>query len=705
MAKPIYILLVNPNQAERNLIQRALEAASPAFNITPAISLAEAQICLVKQPIDLLISVPALPDGSTAHILAIPNRPPCIILSASADLAAAAFESGAEAAFYMDPQQQFLKLLPPFIQKTLEQQIKSQKLAEEHLQREQTELEAHQASERFKILFDDLSDPIIIHDLSGKLMEANAAACKHFGYAREELLQMNLQQLIPAEIGSLFMRRTAQLSRVEHMIFDSTHISSTGEHIPVEAHIKATTFNGQNAVIAISRDIRERKASEENSLRSRLVAEALRDTAAALNSTLDFDELLGRILDNLHRVVPFDAANICLLDDQKDQKTVMLVRYTGYEKFGLSETELGQIRIPLNAYHLFKEMAEKNIVGLIPCVEEDPEWVPSPISAWVHSYLGAPLFIKGELAGFINLDSAIPYFYTNEHKETLAFFAHQAATAIENARLYQSLQSDLAERERMQDSMMATQKLADLGTLAAGVAHELNSPLQVITGLCESNLMSIDEHKTIEPERLKKSLNLINRSAWRMCDIIKALSLYSRASNEFLDEENLNSIIYDALLLLEHQFSRWTNILIETDLQENMPFYTCDRNKIIQVIINLITNARDSMSLGGEIILRSRFDAQNHCFTIQVIDEGEGIPPEVIDRIFDPFFTTKPPGKGTGLGLPIVKGIIQAHGGQIDVQSTPQKGTTVTITLPQDKRVVTANDLHYSQGRYDGSNA
>lgn len=702
MAQVIHILLVHTHQADRNIIQHALETASLDIKITPAATLTEAKLYLGRQAMDILMSSPDLPDGGVMDILAIPNRPPCIILSPNADISAAAFEAGVEAAFYMDPQQQYLKLLPPFIQKTLEQQIKSQKLAEESFQRQQKELEAYQAGERFKTLFDDLSDPILIHDFDGRLIEVNQAACNQFGYSRHELLQMNLMQLLPAEISGMFLRRMANLMRVRHMVFDSTHICNNGEHIPVEVHVKATVFNGQEAVIAISRDIRERKASEENSVRSRLIAEALRDTAAVLNSTLDFDELLGRILDNLHRVVPFDAANICLMDENQD---VMMVRYTGYEKYGLSEASLGQVHIPLDTYWVFQNMALTHEVSIVSSVADEPNWVSSKFFSWVRSYLGAPLFIRGKLVGFINLDSAIPYFYTSEHKETLKFFAHQAATAIENARLYQNLQSDLAERQRMQDSMMATQKLADLGTLAAGVAHELNSPLQVITGLCESNLMAIDENKAIEPERLKKSLNLINRSAWRMSEIIKALSLYSRASTESLDEEDLNSIIYDALLLLEHQFSRWTNILIETDLQETIPLYVCDRNKIIQVIINLVTNARDAMPMGGEIILRSRFDPERHCFTIQVIDEGEGIPPEIMERIFDPFFTTKPPSKGTGLGLPIVKGIVQAHSGQIDVQSTPQKGTTVTITLPLDKRLITTNELNYRQGRYDGSNA
>ena len=136
------------------------------------------------------------------------------------------------------------------------------------------------------------------------------------------------------------------------------------------------------------------------------------------------------------------------------------------------------------------------------------------------------------------------------------------------------------------------------------------------------------------------------------------------------------------MLLTEHQISVWYNIQVHLDLKDNLPPLICNRNKITQVLINLLTNARDAMPQGGEIIIRSDYDKKRQQIKLQVQDSGVGFNPKLKTKIFDPFFTTKPIGKGTGLGLSIVMGIINAHGGTIDVDTKPKKGTTFTIYLP-----------------------
>ncbi len=237
------------------------------------------------------------------------------------------------------------------------------------------------------------------------------------------------------------------------------------------------------------------------------------------------------------------------------------------------------------------------------------------------------------------------------------------------------------ERKKAEKALRDSQKLASLGTLAAGIAHEINSPLQVITGISESLIRKLRSN-TIDSEQVIRNLETINRNSWRVADIVRSLLTYARATVDEMHDHDLNEIVKDSLLLIEHQLLSWANITVHTLLSPLMPPLLCDRNKITQVILNLLTNARDALPSGGEITISTLYDDQNKKHILQVKDNGKGIPPHQLRSIFDPFFTTKPIGQGTGLGLSIVLGIVRAHGGAIDVESQEGVGTTFTITLP-----------------------
>jgi two-component system, cell cycle sensor histidine kinase and response regulator CckA len=240
---------------------------------------------------------------------------------------------------------------------------------------------------------------------------------------------------------------------------------------------------------------------------------------------------------------------------------------------------------------------------------------------------------------------------------------------------------NITEHKRVLAQMFNSQKLVDLGTLAAGVAHELNSPLQVITGLSES-LLNRTQQGDLDPQRFGQNLDTINRSGWRCAEIVRSLLTYARASTSQMQPHDLNSLVRDTLLLIEHQLRNWSNIAVLTELAPELPPLPCDRNQITQILINLLTNARDAMPDGGEITIRTGHRAAPASLMLQVSDIGPGIPAAHRARIFEPFFTTKPAGKGTGLGLYIVAGIVRAYGGEIQVDSPVGAGTTFTLLFP-----------------------
>ena len=240
---------------------------------------------------------------------------------------------------------------------------------------------------------------------------------------------------------------------------------------------------------------------------------------------------------------------------------------------------------------------------------------------------------------------------------------------------------DVTERRAMQARLIASQKLADLGTLAAGVAHEINSPLQVITGVSQS-LLDRQRDGRLDADHLARNLEVIHRNGWRCAEIVRSLRTYAYASASEVASHSLNELVKDTLLLIENQVEKMSNISVRTELGQDVPIVACGRNQMAQVLINLLTNAQDAMPDGGEITIATRYEPDEDWVVLEVADNGSGIPPEILPRVFDPFFTTKPVGEGTGLGLSIVDGIVRAHGGEILVDSRERMGTTFSIRLP-----------------------
>ncbi|RME62618.1 MAG: HAMP domain-containing protein [Nitrospirae bacterium] len=248
--------------------------------------------------------------------------------------------------------------------------------------------------------------------------------------------------------------------------------------------------------------------------------------------------------------------------------------------------------------------------------------------------------------------------------------------------LEEEVKKKTEELRRGQEQMVHTEKLASLGRLAAGVAHELNSPL---TGIVTFSHLLLQR---IPPERKedREDLEVIIEQAERCSKIIKGLLGFSRAMKTEMVPLNINSTISKVLDIIRNQ-AKFHNIKLITDLAPELPEVVADPSQLEQVYMNLIINAADAMNDRGELRISTRkvtIEGQDFV-EIEFSDTGPGIPPEHLDKIFEPFFTTKPVGKGTGLGLAVTLGIVQKHGGHIDVKSTPGKGTSFFVRLPAKK--------------------
>lgn len=241
-------------------------------------------------------------------------------------------------------------------------------------------------------------------------------------------------------------------------------------------------------------------------------------------------------------------------------------------------------------------------------------------------------------------------------------------------------------KEMMNQQMIETGKLASIGELAAGIAHEINNPVAIMVeeaGWIQDLLEEEDFKRSSNLDELERALNQINTQGKRCKEITHKLLSFARKTDARIHSFSINDLIEEVVALSE-QRAKYAKVILNTRLEEDLPSIQASPSEMQQVFLNLINNAVDALEKeGGEISVTSSW--KDRQAVIEVQDNGPGIPPANLDRIFDPFYTTKPVGKGTGLGLSICYGIIKKMGGEISVQSAMGEGTTFTVAVPLRK--------------------
>ena len=242
---------------------------------------------------------------------------------------------------------------------------------------------------------------------------------------------------------------------------------------------------------------------------------------------------------------------------------------------------------------------------------------------------------------------------------------------------------DVSDRREQQERLQRSARLADIGQLAAGVAHEINTPLASIALRAESLLKAAEDPRLLAIDSFKnfpRYLKTIDDEIFRCKKIIGALLDFSRARRPEVRETDLNQLAEKAADLVGHQI-KLKQVALELALDPSLPAVTADDGQLRQCLLALLMNALDATAAGGRIVLSSGRGADGRTH-LTVEDTGAGIPREHLEKIFNPFFTTKPVGQGTGLGLAICHGIVAAHGGEIQVESEVGRGTRMTVVLP-----------------------
>jgi PAS domain S-box-containing protein len=395
----------------------------------------------------------------------------------------------------------------------------------------------------------------------------------------------------------------------------------------------------------------------------------LHEVGRSLVATLDIEQVLDTGVRNLARMVDAPAALLGLVT--ADGKEVELRAVSG------APTRLVGLRLALQAsdpafLHAIHTRREPLIVE---DTAADPRLRKDILEATgARAYLTLPLLVRDRVIGIaIIVETRGPRLFGPAEVERAAAIANQLAVAAENARLYEDLRRSYAELAHAQRQLIHQERLAALGELSAVVAHEVRNPLGVIF----NSLGSL--RRLIRPQGdAKMLLDIVGEEADRLNRIVGDLLDFARPSTPVLQPELLGHVVDEAVAAALAQNPAGVEVCREREPGDDLPAVPLDARLVRQAVVNLAVNAVQAMPRGGRLTVRVRRDAE--AARLEIEDTGPGIPEEVRSRIFEPFFTTK--ASGTGLGLAVVKRIVDGHGGEIAVRSRPGAGTVFSLSFP-----------------------
>lgn len=454
----------------------------------------------------------------------------------------------------------------------------------------------------------------------------------------------------------------------------------------LEEMVEERTAQLKRANVKLQKEIAERKKSEQK----------IKDLNMLLLSTKMITESLLRARTEEELV-----RSACNLLAELEFIKLVWAGFTGPEDFsvkplawaGFEDGYLSQVKITWDDSEYGRGPTGTAVrtgrIVIVNNTEKDPDFSPWREQALKRGYLSAlaiPISYREEVMGYLTVYSGRKNAFGNEETEFLTQIAEDVAVGVKSLRLEKELESKhvelqkaYAELKASEEMVVQQEKLASIGQLAAGIAHEIKNPLAIILQGTEFIKSCVDD------EFLADCADRIKNSGDRADSIIKGLLSYSRQGSLKLDLGDISTVLNESISLVNHQLTL-KNIKVSMKVN-SVPPIRFDGNQMKQVFINLLMNSIESMDSGGDIKIELGGAPENQDeILIKISDCGYGIDKETIKKIFDPFFTTKRKSGGTGLGLSTTKGIIERHKGRLSVESEIGAGTTISIYLPTDKK-------------------
>jgi len=501
------------------------------------------------------------------------------------------------------------------------------------LERLQTDRDARHKAEQYQATFNATSDGMALWTLDGKLVDVNQACCNLHGMTREQLLNAPLTEYVPPASMPKLMKllETVREGRTFQDEAIATH--KNGEVFHLDMRGVPATFQGQRHVLLVLRDITERKSA----------VEALRASEERYHTIFS---------------ASVDGMALCTPDGRIMEANPAFCRMHGYSREELLTAESFQFVHPdsqLRCWAFFEAASEgKSLQSEAIAQRQDGS------------------FFDAEVHG-------VPVQYGNTPHLLLIM---RDITERKQAEI---------ERGRLEAQLRQSQKMEAIGHLTGGIAHDFNN---ILTGIMGYVVMAQEWEQQHSDPKLQRYLDRIEKSATRARDLIQQMLTFSRGGRGEPRPLQMAPLIKECIKLMESTLP--STIQTRLDFEANLPAIMADPVHIEQVLLNLCINARDAMGGRGTLDIglhpvecrtpcicsSCRKPAMGRYLELSILDSGSGIPHEALDRIFEPFYTTKQVGKGSGMGLAMVHGIVHEYGGHIRVESRPGKGTRFSVLLP-----------------------
>ncbi len=534
--------------------------------------------------------------------------------------------------------------------------------------------ERKRAEEKYRTLVSNVQEGVFISNPQGRFLDFNDALMRILGFEQRD-------ELLNADIPAMFVN-PAERERLKKLLQDHGTVADFEYEIrrkdgEVRAMLESSIAIRDNAgnltaLQGFLLDITDRKRAEQEIRRRNRELMVLNSIGQTLTESLDLTDSIHRTLRQMTELFSLDASSLYLLDEAGVK--LRRIAAVGHR------SELGRHVPPVT---LQPELLQH--IKAVHATFLSAQGLPIPVvlreaqrKEGLHSVFVVILWSKDRVLGGLVVGSRAPREFSPADINLLIAVGSQISNAIDRSVLYEETRQAYENLRRTQEQLLHSEKMAAVGQLISGVAHELNNPLTAILGYSQLLLSS----GQMPPQGMEYSDKLY-KQAQRTHRIVQNLLSFARQHKPERVAVQLNQILEDTLALRDYDL-RLSNIRVHYDLAPDLPMTAADPHQLQQVFLNLVNNAVDAMlehSSEGDLWVSTR--AKDEHLIVEFKDSGPGV--KDASRVFDPFYTTKPVGKGTGLGLSICYGIVSEHGGSIRVNNVQPSGACFTIELPYQR--------------------
>ncbi len=548
----------------------------------------------------------------------------------------------------------------------------------------EAEVRQREMASRFEYLTRYANDIILLFDGAGNVVEANEQAISAYGYTREELLRLKINDLhAPSTFSEL-----PEVNQDRSLTCETKHRRRDGSIFPVEVSSGMVEFKGKRWVQSIIRDVTERKRAEADLKRANRSLRMLTACNEALIRDVNEHDLLGEICRIAVEIGGYRLAWVGFAN-RDESKTVRLAAKAGtdddfLETGGITWADEPAGQTPMGmAIRTGRLSLVRGTEGV-----EQPSFRRYAEDLGIAAGVGLPLTVEGDIIGALAVYSAEVESFDPEEVKVLNELADDLSFGVQTIRGRERQRQSEEALRQSEEQLRQWQKMESIGRLAGSLAHDFNNYLTVIDGYCDFLIADLNQD-----DPMRGPLEEIRKSGDKVAQLTGQLLAFSRRQAPDFKPISLTEILEDSRNILGRLVGKDVELVF--DLAPDLWQVRTDSGQMQQVLMNLATNARDAMPSGGKLVIRANnYHRDRETPTepgmkpgdyvlLSMEDTGVGMDEETMHHIFEPFFTTKPPGKGTGFGLSTVYGIVRQSSGWILAKSQVGKGTTFQIHLPR----------------------